>query len=424
MSANEKPLAPDQRLLSIAERRQLHERFEAGQGALRQGRATEAAESLVVCVAEDPGNLLYVAHFLECLKHPIDAAGLGQRLTLMRQEWSFRKAVAGKDHAAVLRLAPPLLIHRPDDSFLLGQLALACSEFRFREAELAWLRWATACRPDDARLLEQAATSLARKGRFDESLEVWTRRQQWKPADSRVGEAIELLRTNVGEQPTDLASANCDQLHALRRAIGERPADVAGYLALAEQLQQLGRLDEAEQIVQQAVAVSPGDPAANERLEQLRLDQIRRQLNLAERWAEFDLHPEVRELIDGLTTELHRCELELADHRSQRHPENRQLQWEAAQLLRRAGNFRETLRRIEAFPPDLADSPAALLLKAECLQGVRQFPAALEIYRSAEAAARDANDTPTADKANQRAAALAAALTASAPPDDSSRKFD
>ncbi|MCA9207319.1 MAG: hypothetical protein KDA55_03140, partial [Planctomycetales bacterium] len=66
----------------------------------------------------------------------------------------------------------------------------------------------------------------------------------------------------------------------------------------------------------------------------------------------------------------------------------------------------------------------ALLLKAECLQGVRQFPAALEIYRSAEAAARDANDTPTADKANQRAAALAAALTASAPPDDSSTKFD
>lgn len=421
MPSPEEPLAPDQRLLSVAERRRLHERFEQGQGALKQGHATEAAESLVVCVAEDPGNLLYVAHFLECLKHPLDAAGLGRRLALMRQEWTLRKAVARQDHAAVLRLAPPLLIHRPDDSFLLGQLAYACIEFRFRESELAWLRWATACRPNDARLLEQAATSLARKGRFDESLDVWTRLQPLAANEQRVGEAIELLRTDRDEPASDLASPNCERLHALRRAIGERPTEIAGYLALADQLQQLGRLDEAEQVVQQAVAVSPGDPAANERLEQLRLDQIQRQLDLAERWAEFDMHPEVRELIDGLTTELHRRQLELADHRSQRHPENRRLQLEAAQLLRRAGNFRETLRRIEAFPPDLANSPVTLLLKAECLQGIRQFTLALEIYRAAAAAARDA---PTADKAQQRAAALAAALAAPTPPNDSSAKFD
>ena len=196
----------------------------------------------------------------------------------------------------------------------------------------------------------------------------------------------------------------------LERAIMGYPEGVENYLQLADLHVQEDRPVDAEKVLTKALAVSGGDVAVREKLEDATAQRMRHQLAIAQQRAEIKQTREARELAEEIGHNLIRYELEVLQSRAQRYPRNESLRLQLGRRLKRLGNFQEAAGLFEQVENDAACRGAAQLELGECLQHLKKYPKALLAYEHAVDAAGQISQIEVQKLSLYRAGVLAGAL--------------
>jgi tetratricopeptide (TPR) repeat protein len=428
-----------ERLISPALRQRLQQCFEHAYRLMQQPSYDfdYAHSMLLECVTRDPGNLVYLDAFLANLHRKYNHNKRGALLHFGGKS-AFKRALARRDWAEVLKLGPRVLKANPWDVATLRAMAEACGESELYEAEMRYLRNALEVKPADPEVNRHCARSLSRLGQFDQAIACWQRVDDARGGDAEAQEMIaelqiEKTQQGLGKSPSTVrvrrvrpvANAADDQppsappprrpieltpRQRFEQAIVQIPTDLENYFALADLHVQEKRLGEAAHVLTKALAVSGNDWRVQQRLEDVEIARLQHAVEVAQQRAQRDPGQENRQLCEQLRGDLNRYELEVFDRRAQRLPHDLELKFQLGLRLKRAGNLREAIAQLEKAA-QLADrKPAATLELGECWQRRKDFAKALEHYGRAAELAADAQQYPLRNLAWYRAAVLAAAL--------------
>src|SRR5690606_15421064 len=121
----------------------------------------------------------------------------------------------------------------------------------------------------------------------------------------------------------------------LKAAIVKSPAELENYFRLADHYLHAGRLDDAQQTLDQANQASGGgDLTVRERLEDLQLRRAARQVQAALQNFEHEKTPAAQQLLDRARFQANQVELEVYAARADRDPHNPRLQLEVGLRLK------------------------------------------------------------------------------------------
>jgi tetratricopeptide (TPR) repeat protein len=427
-------------------RQRLQQVFDHANRCAEKGEFDYAHDLLTQCVVEDPGNLIYLQHFLANLAQKYGHNKKGARLAGLKIKsgrMSLNKA-AGKGHwRDAFQAACDALKYNPWDTATLTALADACAQIGSHEAEVYLFRWALEVDVKNPIVNRRAATAFARLGQFDQAIACWRRVEQQKPGDQEASKAIaqlsveqtikkggyneEILRgdSNISELELAVRSSmargrkevaaeaaadtvDMSQGQTLLDAIQARPAEVENYLGLAKIFAAQHRLREAEQIMTQALAVTGGgDLRVREQLEETQLQRVHQQVEIAARRAEQEKSDEAKELARRMAAQANQVELEVYASRAARDPGNLLLHYELGLRLKRAGKFKEAISAFQTARDDARHRAMVQIHLGESFQHIRQFKLALASYEAAIEAA-DSMQPDVQKLALYRAGVLAA----------------
>lgn len=423
--SGQSPLKPAASLLpplTVAVRQRLQQVFDRAQRCAEKGERDYASDLLTQCVVDDPGNLIYLQHFLANLAQKYGNNKKGARLAGLKIKSSRSTLVkaAGKGHwREAFQGAADALKINPWDTATLMALADACQQIGSPESEIFLLRWALDVDPKDVVVNRRAALGFARMGQFDNAIGCWRRVQQAKPSDQESAKAISQLsveqtiqkggyqqesldgttkvadlesavrasmtrgRKEIGEEMAPRAvDANREQ--TLLEAIQAHPTEVSNYLALAEVFAAQERPQDAERILTQALAVTGGgDLHVRECLEDAQLARVHQQVDIAQRRAEQEKTEEATELARRMAAQANLVEMEIYAARSARDPGNLMLLYELGLRAKRAGKFKEAIQAFQAARDDARHRAQVQLHLGESFQHIRQFKLALSSYEAA-----------------------------------------
>lgn len=407
---------------TAAVRQRLQQVFDHAQRCVEKGERDYARDLFKQCIVEDPGNLIYLQHFLANLAQKYNNNKSGARLAGMKIR-SGRSALvkaAGKGQwREAFEAAADALAINPWDTPTLIALADVCQQIGSPESEIFLMRWAMDVDPKDPVVNRRAAIGYARLGQFDNAIGCWRRVLAAKPLDEEASKAVsqlsveqtiqkggyqqELLdgttkvadmesavrasmargRKEASEQlPTRSSGAN--RIEELQEAIQSHPAEVANYLELAQLFSAQERYADAERILGQALAVSgSGDLNIRETLEDAQLARVRQQVDIASRRAEQEKTAEAAELARRMAVQANHVELEVYAARSARDPGNTMLLFEMGLRAKRAGKFKEAISSFQAARDDVRHRAQLQVHLGESFQHIRQFKLALASYEAA-----------------------------------------
>jgi hypothetical protein len=430
-----------------AVRQRLQAVFERALQSAEKADYDYAHDLLAQCLVDDPGNLIYLQHFLTNLAQKYGNNKKGVRFASLKSKTSrmtLNKAAGKGQWREAFAAACEALKSNPWEISTLIDVADAYKQLGSDECQLFILRWALDAAPKDLTVNRRAAETLARQGQFDQAISCWRRVQQAKPGDEESAKAISQLSVektiqqggydqdilqaagvNVSESSVRdrIATARGESTEApskpagdaakekkLLEAIELAPAEVQNYMELADLFTAQDRLRETTEILTRALAVSGGgDLTIRERLEDSQLRRARQQVAIAERRAEQEKTEEAVDLARRMAIQANQAELEVYAARAARMPGNTMLQFELGLRCKRAAKFREAIQAFQAARDDVRNKATVQLHLGESFQHIRQFTLALGSYE----AAIEASDTMQLDMqklALYRAGVLAADL--------------
>lgn len=425
--------------MTAAVRQRLQQLFEHGKKSFEKGDSEYAHNMFSQCVAEDPGNLIYLQHLRANLtkKHG-DAkkssifGGMNRKLKSARG--TLTKSTEKGQWEEAFAAGCEALDHGPNDIATLLDLAAACNAIGASECQLYYLKWALDADPKHERANREAAEALAAVGQFEQAIACLKRVQELKPNDQEVARGIsrmsveqtihkggynqDLLRKGANEaaspdqvaaeilessgvhlakseppaEPNDEPAAPAkSREEELLEKIRLYPAELEHYKDLADEYTHVDRLRDAERVLTKALAVSSGDLDTRERLEDTQLRRMRQQTDVADRRAHEEQTPETIELAKRMHAQANQTELEVFAARAERNPGNLHYQYELGLRLKRAGKFREAIQSFQTARGDASRLADTQLHLGECFQKIEQFRLAMSSYEAAVAAATDPN---------------------------------
>lgn len=412
--------------LTPAVRQRLQTVFDHAQRCAQKGEHDYATDLLTQCVADDPGNLIYLQHLLANLAHKYGNNKKGAKLAGLKiksARSSLTKAAGKGQWREAFLAACDALKFNPWDTATLIALADACHDIGSNESEIFLMRWALDADPSNPVVNRRAATAFVRVGQFDAAIACWRRVEHAKPGDQEASKAIAQLSV---EQTIQKGGYNQDLLggesqasalemavrasmtrgrnevtdgprsepqdrareEALLAAIQAQPADVSNYLELARLFTAGNRLRDAEQILTKALSVTGGgDLNIREQLEDAQLQRVHQQVEIANRRAEQEKNEAAVELAKRMAVQANQVELEIYAARAARDPGNLMLKYESGLRYKRAGKFKEAIQAFQAARDDPRHRALVQIHLGESFQHIRQFKLALASYEAAIAAA-------------------------------------
>jgi len=429
-----------------AVRQRLQAVFERARQSAEKADYDYAHDLLAQCLVDDPGNLIYLQHFLGNLAQKYGNHKKGVRFAGLKSKGSrmaLNKAAGKGQWREAFAAACEALKPNPWETSTLLDVAAAYKQLGCDECQLFTLRWALDASPKDVTVNRQAAETLAGLGQFDQAIACWRRVEQAKPGDEEAAKAIsklsvektiqqggydqDMLQGATGDStgpsvrermaqargeaaPAAKPKADAGRENELFESIEASPAEVTSYLELADMFTAQNRLREATEILTRALAASGGgDLTVRERLEDAHLRRALQQVAVAERRAQQEKTEEAAELARRMAAQANQAELEVYAARAARNPGNSLLQYELGLRCKRAGKFKEAIQAFQAARDDARNRAQVQLHLGESFQYIRQFTLALSSYEAAIEAA-DHMQVETQKLALYRAGVLAADL--------------
>ncbi len=438
------PLAPNVR-------HRVTKTFEHAQRCVEKGDHDYATELFTQCVAEDPGNVLFLQAFLGNLHKKYKDNKKGASFAGLKVK-SHRSAMAKAAQQGLWQQAFTAgcgaLALNPWDIQSLLAMAAACNELQVDEAQLSYLRRALDVDGKDPVVNRQAALALQRIGQFDQAIACWHRVEQAKPHDEEAQQAISHLSVektihrggydpallggkstgndSAGSAATSMSVARLAKTAAddeedakqmalapedrYKEAIAKDPAALEAYFRLADLYLHDQRLDDAQHVLERASQASGGgDLHVRERLEDLQVRRAANQIAAAQQLFDARKTPEAKQLLERARTVANQVELEVFSARVDRDPHNPRLQFELGQRLKRAGKTKQAITALQAARSEPKRKALVLLELGECFQKIEQYKLALAHYEQS-IEATEASDEEVRKLALYRAGVLATGL--------------
>jgi tetratricopeptide (TPR) repeat protein len=384
----------------------LQKQFEHGSKMMAGGQYDYATEMFTQCVLGDPGNAIYVTHFLGNLQKKYNNNKKGGSLAGVRgmgTKTALKTAAVKKDWLGVIKSALEFLKLNPWDKGALLAAAEACEHLEFDESLTAYLKVALEADLNDIDVNRTLARAYERLGDYDKAIQCWQRVKKTKPNDEEANKGISncTVKRTMRQGNYDTAETSTDVMkdqqakeerrgglqqteeQRLEKALKKNPADIALYVELSDLHARNEKYDEAEAVLQRALEASGNELGIRERLEDVRLRRLREKLAQSEQRAKQEDTDEARAAHEQAQDEFNLLELEYYLARSERYPQNLALKFELAVRLQRVGKTNEAIKTFQEARADPQRKGDVLLHLGECFREIRQYRLALTHFEDA-----------------------------------------
>lgn len=369
--------------------------WKKGSEAMAKENWDYAIEMFGKSVSLVPDNLLYrqTLRGVERKKYADNGSGAkmaGLRLTKVRAR--IKAGRLKKNWGAIDRAAEDGLKINPWDSTLLFELGVAARERGFSEVATDAMRTAVANNSKNKDFARELAELLEARGDYNEAAKIWQRLAKLDPLDTHARtKSMQVLTDNVidrggyesAESTRDTMaddeiakrlktggggnadgpgqSEEADLVHAVRR----EPESIENRLRLGSHYRKNGKLEEAAATIQEALEISGGDPSIRESLEDVELDQLRKNLTLAKDSASRD-DDQDQNNVRAINTELIRREIEIFSKRVDRYPNDLKLKFELGSRFVRVKNYVQAIPLFQVCVKDSRLATGALTSLGKC----------------------------------------------------------
>jgi tetratricopeptide (TPR) repeat protein len=395
-------------------------------GMQAAGNAQYAIDMFAMCVAGDPGNVVFLQAFLAALrqKYGLKKAGALSSLMSVGGRTGLKRLAAAAKWRELIKQGVDILKGNPADYGCLLAMAEACENLMFIDCQAAYLRFALDAAPADAEVNRQCARFAAGQGNFNQAIECWRRIARLKGMGEEADREIARLSVEktivdgqalTGRGAASAAAGAADpgkptsRRGQLEQAVRDNPADIDSYLELADVLEQEGAIEQAEKVLAKALAASGNELKVREHVEDRQLRWSRAKVMLAEKRVEADDTPENRAVVEKLKLAGLRQEIEVFAARVARYPDNLTWKYELALRLKSAGKHPEAIKYFQEALKDVRRKGVISLELGECFQGIKQYQLAMQNYEAAIEALTD-RELELRKRALYRAGVLAAGL--------------
>lgn len=365
-----------------AKRRIALECYKTGTQALAKSNFDYAVKMYSKSVELVPDNLLYRQVLRGAERQMYRNNGKGAAMASMRLigvRAKVKKAKLQKSWRDLDQAAEEGLTINPWDISFNSEVGEAAVQLGYDEVAVFGYEKAAEMDPSNKDLLSNLALAYEKRARFSDAVVCWERILQMEPlhvfARSKITQLnaqatihqgdfdrpLQAIEPMVGYEESVTGGAGDRNAAApgesietdLRHAIRKNPTGITNYMKLAEFYRRENRLDDSVQIYQKALEVSGGDPNISERLEDVQLEQVRRNRDLARQMATSNPQDStVQQQYAGLAKEVAQQEITVLSRRVDRYPQDMKLKYELAQLYYQVGKYPQAIPLLQKAAKD------------------------------------------------------------------------
>ena len=374
--------------------------WKKGSEAMSKENWDYAIEMFGKAVALVPDNLLYRQTLRGVERKKYNDNGTGAKMAGLRTakvKTRIKASRLKKNWDAVDKAAEEGLKVNPWDAALLFELGTAARERGFSEVAVDAMRIAVANNTENKDFARSLAELLESRGDYNEASKIWQRLAKLDPMDAEARtKSMQVMTDNVidrggyegaettrdamadeevakrlnsggggGGGPADGPgqSAEADLVHAVRR----EPDVVEHRLKLATHYRKAGKLEEAAETTREALEISGGDAGIRENLEDIELDQLRANLNLAkENVARNPENDEAQQNVKAINSELLKREIEIFSTRVERYPNDLKMKLELGSRFVRIKKYPQAIPLFQVCVKDKRLEIGALTSLGKC----------------------------------------------------------
>lgn len=309
---------------------------------------------------------------------------------------------------AVDRIAEEGLTVNPWDAHLNADMAEACKNQGFEEVAIFGYQKALEMEPDNKEYNRALAELLERRGDYSNAVKCWERIQKIDPLDGEARSKVTQLHASsmmdtggyekaqntqevqkgyeksVTGQPQEVVGPGMSLEADLQRAIRKDPANKDNYLKLADYYKREGRLEESAAQFQKALEASGGDANIREQLEDVQLDMLRKNLDLArEALARSADDETARKNVGALGGELVQREIEILSSRVKRYDADMKLKLQLARKLMKIKKYPQAIPLLQRAANDPRLKGEVLVNLGKCFIAEKQHAMARRQFEKA-----------------------------------------
>jgi len=376
-----------------------------------------AVDTLFKAMALVPDNLVYRQTLRGAAKKMYGDNGSGARMAgmkTMKVKGRIKKAHLTKDWKGMDQAAEEGLRVNPWDAALNAAVGEACKNLGFANVALYGYELALKTEPENKDYNRQYALLQEERGNYNDAISGWTRVYKIDPDDHEARSKITQLQANTvmrrggyedakstqemktaydfdrksaqkkqpGQQEADGPGMSLEA--DLQRAIRKDPSDVGSHLKLADLYKREKRLEEAARMLETALQLSGGDPTIREQAEDVELERMRHNHELAK--DAFRANPQdetaKRNAVE-LGKEILLREIEILSKRVERYPKDARLKFELAQRYMQSQAFSKAIPLLQQAAADNRIECEVLVKLGDCFHREKKPALALRQFEKA-----------------------------------------
>jgi tetratricopeptide (TPR) repeat protein len=365
--------------------------YRKGTEAMNKQNWDLAVEMFGMCVKLVPDNMGFRQHLRGVTKKKYNDNGTGAgtfaKTKIMGLRSRIKKSKAAKNWEDADKACEEGLLLNPWDVGLNVDLAEICKDTE-RTDIAAWAFGLA--RQGDMNNLEintALANVLEERGQYTEAAAVWRHVYKLDPKNGQARSKISALETKTtierggyedakntgdvrvnkevtrkGEAVAPGQSAEID----MRQAIRKDPQNKGLYLKLADHLRKNRKLDDAREVLNQALQISGNDPAIQEIMEDVELDQLALNLDAAKQAAAASGKDTDRQNTVALSQELLKRQIEVFSARVEKYPADLGRRYELAIKLMAVQKWQQAIPHLQKAAQDPRTKGKALVALGKC----------------------------------------------------------
>ncbi|MHC4875651.1 MAG: tetratricopeptide repeat protein [Planctomycetota bacterium] len=381
-----------------------------------------AIQMLHQCVRFDPSNLMFRQTLRGLQEKKYGGNKTGARMSgmkLMGIRGKLKKAQLRKEWDAAEKACEEGLMVNPWDPQLNADLGQALKELGHLEVATFAYEKSVAADAKNKDALRELAECYEAKGEYNLASGVWGRIMKLDPtdgeartrsqqaatkqvidrggyegaentkgvmADHEVAKRLNIQQDSKADGPGQSEEAD------LQRAIRKEPDNKDNYTKLGDFYRRSGKLDESRNMYQKAVELSGGDVNIREQVEDVELDMMRKELEIARQKAgEGDETAKANAA--QLANELLAREVEVLRTRVERYPNDMRVKFHLAECFMRTQQFSQAIPLFQQASQDSRIETKALSKLGVCFMQEKKYALAKRQFEKA-VPKLNANDHP------------------------------
>ena len=385
--------------------------FRRGTEAMQKENWDYAIQMFLQCVRMVPDNLLFRQTLRGCEKKKYGNNKSGAKMggmKLMGPRGRIKKGQIKKEWNLVDQACEEGLAINPWDSQINADLGAACVHLEYKEIAVYAYECAVEGDGNNKELLQHLAELYEARGDYNVAVTVWERISRIDPNDGgarmranqaatkqvidrggyegaddakgvmaphEVAKRLNITKAGTADGPGQSEEAD------LQRALRKEPDNKDHYLRLGDFYKRNGKFDEASQMLEKAVELSGGDANIREQVEDVGLDKMRKNIDIAK--SKAGQSDESKEQLKGLEKELRLRETEILRGRVERYPGDLRIKFRLAECYMAEAKFSEAISLLQQASRDSRIEVKCLVLLGRCFLQEKKYALAKRQYEKA-----------------------------------------